>query len=96
MSLPGIEGFGWELIPVMVVMVGLPAFDTALVIVSRLRRRVNVLSGARDHLTHRLLKRLGSTRRVAVVLAVRAGDALGAGDRAALLSPAPGPRGRPR
>ena len=68
MSLPGVDGFGWQLIPVMVVMVGLPAFDVALVTVSRLRRRVNVLSGARDHLTHRLLKRLGSSGRVALCL----------------------------
>ena len=84
MSLPGVEGFGWELIPVMVVMVGLPAFDAALVTVSRLRRRVNVLSGARDHLTHRLLKRLGSCGRVASCLACAQATLFGAGDRAAL------------
>ena len=88
MSLPGVEGFGWELIPVMVVMVGLPAFDAALVTVSRLRRRVNVLSGARDHLTHRLLKRLGSCRRVAVCLAC--GQATLSALAIALLSVSPG------
>ena len=84
MSVPGIEGFGWELIPVIVVFVGLPALDTALVIVSRLRRRVAVLSGGRDHLTHRLLQRLGSTRRVAVVLA--GGQAVLSGLAIALLA----------
>ena len=88
MSLPGVEGFGWELIPVMVVMVGLPAFDVALVTVSRLRRRVNVLSGARDHVTHRLLKRLGSCRRVAVCLAC--GQAALSALAIALLSVSPG------
>ena len=69
MSLPGMGGFGWELLPVIVVMVGMPALDTALVIVSRLRRHVNVLSGGRDHLTHRLLSRFRSPQTVAVVLA---------------------------
>jgi UDP-GlcNAc:undecaprenyl-phosphate GlcNAc-1-phosphate transferase len=68
MSMPS-SGFGWELLPVMVVMVGLPAFDTALVIVSRRRRGVNVLSGGRDHLTHRLSAQLGSPWRVAVAMA---------------------------
>jgi UDP-GlcNAc:undecaprenyl-phosphate GlcNAc-1-phosphate transferase len=69
MSLPETEAFGWELVPVIVVLVGLPALDTALVIASRLRRRVPVLSGGRDHLTHRLLGGLGSCRRVALSLA---------------------------
>ena len=69
MSLPETEAFGWELLPVIVVLVGLPALDTALVIVSRLRRGVPVLSGGRDHLTHRLFERLGSCRRVALALA---------------------------
>jgi UDP-GlcNAc:undecaprenyl-phosphate/decaprenyl-phosphate GlcNAc-1-phosphate transferase len=69
MSLPETNAFGWELVPVIVVLVGLPALDTALVIASRLRRRVPVLSGGRDHLSHRLLAGLGSCRRVAVALA---------------------------
>jgi UDP-GlcNAc:undecaprenyl-phosphate GlcNAc-1-phosphate transferase len=87
MSLPGTGGFGWELIPVMVVMVGLPAFDTALVTVSRLRRRVTVLSGACDHLTHRLLDRLGSCRLVALALA--GGQAALSGAAIGLLSLTP-------
>lgn len=70
MALPGMGGFGWELLPVIVIMVGLPALDTLLVIVSRLRRGVNVLSGGRDHLTHRLHARLGSAQRVAIMLGV--------------------------
>jgi UDP-GlcNAc:undecaprenyl-phosphate GlcNAc-1-phosphate transferase len=50
-------------------LVGIAIFDTSLVVVSRGRRGAPVLSGARDHLTHRLLKRLGTTRRLALVLA---------------------------
>ncbi len=72
MSMPH-AGFAWELVPVMAVMVGLPAFDTALVIVSRRRRGVAVLSGGRDHLTHRLAARLGSTWSVAAVMAIAQG-----------------------
>jgi uncharacterized protein (DUF2062 family) len=48
--------------------VGLPALDTALVVVSRRRRGVAVLSGARDHLTHRLLRGLHTPRAVALAL----------------------------
>ena len=77
MCLPGMGGWGWQLLPVMVVIVGLPALDTALVVVSRMHRHVSVLSGGRDHLTHRLLSRLGSPQPVAVVLAI--GQALASG-----------------
>jgi UDP-GlcNAc:undecaprenyl-phosphate GlcNAc-1-phosphate transferase len=71
LALPQPGDLGWGAVPVMVVLVGLPALDTALVIVSRLRRGVVVLSGGRDHLTHRLEPMLGSgsSRRVAIVLA---------------------------
>jgi UDP-GlcNAc:undecaprenyl-phosphate GlcNAc-1-phosphate transferase len=51
-----------------VLLVGLPVFDTCLVVVSRRRRGAAVLSGARDHLTHRLLPMLGSARNVALFL----------------------------
>lgn len=69
MAVPGTEGLGWAFVPVAVVLVGLPALDTALVVVSRLRRGAGVFTGGRDHLTHRLRAKLGSTRRVALVLA---------------------------
>jgi UDP-GlcNAc:undecaprenyl-phosphate GlcNAc-1-phosphate transferase len=69
MSVPAAGNLDWSLVPVAVILVGLPAFDTALVIFSRLRRGMNVLSGGRDHLSHRLYEWLGSTRRVAAVLA---------------------------
>jgi UDP-GlcNAc:undecaprenyl-phosphate GlcNAc-1-phosphate transferase len=73
MGLPRHTGLDTEMILVAVVLVGLPALDTTLVIVSRLRRGVTVLTGGRDHLTHRLFARVGSTRRVAVALAVGQG-----------------------
>jgi UDP-GlcNAc:undecaprenyl-phosphate GlcNAc-1-phosphate transferase len=49
---------------------GVVILDTTLVTVSRLRRRVTVMTGGRDHVSHRLLLVLRSPRRVAVVLAV--------------------------
>jgi UDP-GlcNAc:undecaprenyl-phosphate/decaprenyl-phosphate GlcNAc-1-phosphate transferase len=87
MSLPGTGEFGWALLPVTVIVVGLPAFDTALVIVSRLRRRVNVVSGGRDHLTHRLYARYGSTWRVAIALLAGQAAACGFGFALLQLSP---------
>jgi UDP-GlcNAc:undecaprenyl-phosphate GlcNAc-1-phosphate transferase len=47
---------------------GLPILDTTLVSVSRARRGVPLVTGGRDHLTHRLLAFLGSPRAVAAAL----------------------------
>jgi UDP-GlcNAc:undecaprenyl-phosphate GlcNAc-1-phosphate transferase len=79
MALPDGWHLGLALIPLAVVLVGLPALDTALVIVSRRRRGVGVFVGGRDHLTHRLRGRLGSPRRVALALAGGQGFLCGAG-----------------
>jgi UDP-GlcNAc:undecaprenyl-phosphate GlcNAc-1-phosphate transferase len=79
MALPGGRGLGWALIPLAVVLVGLPALDTALVIVSRKRRGVGICTGGRDHLTHRLRARLGTPRRVAMALATGQAFLCGAG-----------------
>jgi UDP-GlcNAc:undecaprenyl-phosphate GlcNAc-1-phosphate transferase len=79
MALPGGGPLGWSLIPLAVLLVGLPALDTALVIVSRRRRGAGVFTGARDHLTHRLGVRLGSARRVALALATGQAFLCGAG-----------------
>lgn len=68
MAMPGTAHLGWAFVPVAVVLVGLPALDTTLVVVSRLRRRAGVFTGGRDHLTHRLRAKVGSARRVAVIL----------------------------
>lgn len=51
-------------------MVGVVILDTALVTVSRTRRGVPLVTGGRDHLSHRLLPALHSPREVAAALAV--------------------------
>lgn len=50
-------------------VVALPAFDTTLVVVSRRRRGIRILTGGTDHTTHRLLAALRSPRAVAATLA---------------------------
>ena len=54
---------------VAALLVGLVIFDTTLVTISRSRAGHPVLSGGRDHLTHRLAGQLGHPRRVAIALA---------------------------
>ena len=49
-------------------LVGIPALDTSLVIVSRRRRGISILTGGQDHLTHRTRTRMGTARRVVLVL----------------------------
>src|SRR5205807_7963123 len=46
----------------------IPALDTCLVIVSRRRRGVSILTGGQDHLTHRTRLRIRTARNVALVL----------------------------
>ena len=60
---------GVDILPT-IMLVGLPVLDMTLVIVSRIRRGAPVGKGGRDHITHRLLSKLGSTRAVAFTLAV--------------------------
>lgn len=53
---------------VPVVVLGLPLFDTTLVVISRLRRRLNPLTTpGKDHVSHRLV-RMGATQREAVLV----------------------------
>ncbi|MEA3407272.1 MAG: MraY family glycosyltransferase [Chloroflexota bacterium] len=60
-----------------VVVLGLPIFDTALVIISRLRRGLNPLTTpGKDHISHRLVK-LGYTHREAVLTLYLVGAVLG-------------------
>jgi UDP-GlcNAc:undecaprenyl-phosphate/decaprenyl-phosphate GlcNAc-1-phosphate transferase len=62
----GIQIVTW-MVPVLIL--GLPLFDTALVIVSRLRRGFNPLTTpGKDHVSHRLVA-MGCTRREAVLIA---------------------------
>ena len=55
---------------VAALLVGMVIFDTTLVVISRSRAGVPVLTGGRDHLTHRLAGRVGAPRKVALTLAV--------------------------
>jgi len=67
-AIPSTMGFGTAAIFAVVPFVGLVVLDTTLVVGSRVRRGAPVLSGGRDHTTHRLLAIVGSSRRVALVL----------------------------
>lgn len=63
------------MVPVLVL--GLPIFDTTLVVVSRLRRGLNPLTNpGKDHVSHRLVA-LGYTRREAVLICYLITGALG-------------------
>jgi UDP-GlcNAc:undecaprenyl-phosphate GlcNAc-1-phosphate transferase len=70
MSLPEMNASGASMLIPAALLVGLAIFDTTLVVVSRTRRHVLICLGARDHLTHRLLVMLRSTKAVAIALAV--------------------------
>jgi UDP-GlcNAc:undecaprenyl-phosphate GlcNAc-1-phosphate transferase len=70
MVIPMGELSGWSVLVAATIIVGLPIFDTALVIVSRLRRGAPVLSGATDHTTHRLCAVLGTPHAVSLILAI--------------------------
>jgi UDP-GlcNAc:undecaprenyl-phosphate/decaprenyl-phosphate GlcNAc-1-phosphate transferase len=69
MAAPMGELSGWPAVLAAALVVGLPAFDTTLVVFSRRRRGAAVFSGATDHTTHRLLPLLKTPRAVAAVLA---------------------------
>ena len=58
----------WRSLAVGLLLVGIPALDTALVIRSRRRRGVPVVTAGRDHLTHRSLVRLRTAKTVALTL----------------------------
>jgi UDP-N-acetylmuramyl pentapeptide phosphotransferase/UDP-N-acetylglucosamine-1-phosphate transferase len=59
---------GWIVLLAALILAGLPVVDTGLVMISRRRAGVPLLSGATDHMTHRLASRLPSPRRVALTL----------------------------
>ena len=62
--------FGPSGVVIGALLVGLVIFDTTLVTISRTRAGRSVLSGGRDHTTHRLRRLLGSPRQVALTLAL--------------------------
>ncbi|MEY2534908.1 MAG: UDP-GlcNAc:undecaprenyl-phosphate/decaprenyl-phosphate GlcNAc-phosphate transferase, partial [bacterium] len=58
----------WQALVVGLLLVGVPALDTSLVMISRRRRGISILTGGRDHLTHRTRRRLRTARAVAIAL----------------------------
>jgi UDP-GlcNAc:undecaprenyl-phosphate GlcNAc-1-phosphate transferase len=70
MNVPTDEQMGWPVLLIGALLLGIPVLDTLLVVVSRTRRGVSVVTAGRDHLTHRLHARLASARLVALVLAL--------------------------
>ena len=58
----------WQSLAMGLLFVGVPALDTTLVVISRRRRGISILTGGRDHLTHRARERLRTTRAVALAL----------------------------
>ena len=60
---------GWPALLAGGLLLGVLVLDTLLVIVSRTRRGVSVVTGGLDHLSHRLRTRLGSPGAVAIALA---------------------------
>jgi UDP-GlcNAc:undecaprenyl-phosphate GlcNAc-1-phosphate transferase len=70
MNIPVDERLGWPVLLTAALFLAIPVLDTLLVVVSRTRRRVSIVTAGRDHLTHRLHTRLASARAVAVTLAL--------------------------
>ncbi len=68
MALPDQGDLGWTRLLAAVILAGLPVVDTALVFISRRRAGIALLTGGRDHMTHRLASRLRCPRRVALAL----------------------------
>jgi len=58
----------WQALAIGLLLVGVPALDSALVTISRRRRGIPLLTGGRDHLTHRARRRLRNAQAVAVAL----------------------------
>jgi len=61
---------------VPVIVLGVPIFDTTLVVFSRLRRGLHPATPGKDHTSHRLV-RMGFTQREAVMLLYLVGGMLG-------------------
>jgi UDP-GlcNAc:undecaprenyl-phosphate/decaprenyl-phosphate GlcNAc-1-phosphate transferase len=70
MNIPADERLGWPVLLIGALLLAIPILDTILVVVSRTRRGVSLVTAGRDHLTHRLHTKLASARVVAAVLAV--------------------------
>ena len=50
-----------------VLLLAIPILDTSVAIISRLRRRISIFRGGKDHLSHRLI-RTGLSRKIAAII----------------------------
>jgi len=70
---PGIEPT-WKSLVLMPILLAVPILDTTVAVTSRIYRRLSPLTGGKDHLSHRLVRK-GLTQRTAAI-ALWAGSAL--------------------
>lgn len=70
---PGIEP-SWKSLALMPILLAVPILDTTVAVTSRIYRRLSPLTGGKDHLSHRLVRK-GLTKKTAAI-ALWAGSAL--------------------
>ena len=70
---PGIEP-SWKSLVLMPILLAMPILDTTVAVTSRIYRRLSPLTGGKDHLSHRLVRK-GLTQKTAAI-ALWAGSAL--------------------
>ncbi len=70
---PGIEP-SWKSLALMPILLAVPILDTTVAVTSRIFRRLSPLTGGKDHLSHRLVRK-GLTQKTAAI-ALWAGSAL--------------------
>ena len=70
---PGIEP-SWKSLALMPILLAVPILDTTVAVTSRIYRRLSPLTGGKDHLAHRLVRK-GFTQKTAAI-ALWAGSAL--------------------
>jgi len=70
---PGIEP-SWKSLALMPILLAVPILDTTVAVTSRIYRRLSPLTGGKDHLSHRLVRK-GLTQKTAAI-ALWAGSAL--------------------
>ena len=70
---PGIQP-SWKSLALMPILLAIPILDTTVAVTSRIYRRLSPLTGGKDHLSHRLVRK-GLTQKTAAI-ALWAGSAL--------------------
>ena len=70
---PGIQP-SWKSLALMPILLAVPILDTTVAVTSRIYRRLSPLTGGKDHLSHRLVRK-GLTKKTAAI-GLWAGSAL--------------------